>query len=187
MYITVNVAIPDQRVPTNRRWLSASARAQSAGQPLAGMPAGPLYSLVVAVANPRRASSMGRVARAFSWSCAPLVPTLIRKGRGGSRGVTRGVPGVDKVEWQTSEKSQRNDGGHHAEQNLLARSWTGAPGPASRSVEFESMRNLRAQGPGVPFTVVTVRPKGCSRRRGGSGELRPPASNSCLSMRSSIG
>jgi len=50
------------------------------------------------------------------------------------------VPGVTKVDWQTTKPSQGNVGNHYCQQNLLVYSSTG-PGSASPPIEFELTRN----------------------------------------------
>ena len=65
------------------------------------------------------------------------------------------VPGVKKVEWQTTMTSQKNAGKHYCEQNLLVYSSTG-PGSASPPVEFELTRNQHMADTRATSTVTAM-------------------------------
>ena len=65
------------------------------------------------------------------------------------------VPGVTKVDWQTSKRSQGNVGNHYCEHNLLVYSSTG-PGSASSPIEFELTRNQHVKDPRVKPTVTAM-------------------------------
>ena len=65
------------------------------------------------------------------------------------------VPGVTKVDWQTSKPSQGNVGNHYCEHNLLVYSSTG-PGSASSPIEFELTRNQHVKDQRVKPTVTAM-------------------------------
>ena len=65
------------------------------------------------------------------------------------------VPGVTKVDWQTSKRSQGNVGNHYCEHNLLVYSSTG-PGSASPPIEFELTRNQHVKDQRVKPTVTAM-------------------------------
>ena len=65
------------------------------------------------------------------------------------------VPGVTKVDWQTSKRSQGNVGNHYCEHNLLVYSSTG-PGSASPPIEFELTRNQHVKDHWVKPTVTAM-------------------------------
>ena len=65
------------------------------------------------------------------------------------------VPGVTKVDWQTSKASQGNVGNHYCERNLLVYSSTG-PGSASSPIEFELTRNQHVKDRKVKPTVTAM-------------------------------
>ena len=66
------------------------------------------------------------------------------------------VPGVERVEWQTTKASQRNVGNHYCEQNLLAYNSIAGPGSASPRIEIELTRNQHMINPRVtpPLTAM---------------------------------
>ena len=66
------------------------------------------------------------------------------------------VPGVEKVEWQTTKASQGNIGDHYCEQNILVYSTLGGPGSASSPLEFELTRNNHMKNKEVPFTLTVM-------------------------------
>ena len=66
----------------------------------------------------------------------------------------RQVPGVDKVEWQTTKTPQNNVGKHYSEQNILVYSSMGGPASGSSPIEFKLARNNHLKSEDVPFTVT---------------------------------
>ena len=65
------------------------------------------------------------------------------------------VPGVTKVDWQTTKTSQGNVGNHYCPQNLLVYSSTG-PGSASPPIEFELTRNQHVKDQRVKPAVTAM-------------------------------
>mgnify|MGYP003314441906 CR=1 FL=1 len=66
------------------------------------------------------------------------------------------VPGVERVEWQTTKTSQRNVGNHYVEQNLLVHTSIAGPGSASSPIEFELTRNQHMSDPRVKATLTAM-------------------------------
>ena len=64
------------------------------------------------------------------------------------------VPGVVRVEWQTTKASQGNVGDHYSEQSLLADTSIAGPGSASPRIEFELTRNQHMKDPHVCPTLT---------------------------------
>ncbi len=71
------------------------------------------------------------------------------------KAIVEDVPGVTKVDWQTSKTSQHNVGNHYSEKNLLVYSSTG-PGSASPPIEFELTRNRYLKDKRAKETVTAM-------------------------------
>ena len=66
------------------------------------------------------------------------------------------VPGVERVEWQTTKASQGDVGKHYCQQNLLVYSSIPGPGSASPPIEFELTRNQHMKDKRVTPTLTAM-------------------------------